>query len=48
MTLRTSDLPGIKHRVLRWAPHAEVLSPPGLRSEFCQILTDALRLYAAR
>lgn len=46
MTLRLSDLPGIKHRVLRWGKHVEVLAPDGLRNDVAEELRTAASHYA--
>jgi proteasome accessory factor B len=47
MTLRLSDLPGIRNRVMRWGKHAEVLAPIALRDEVRTELKTALERYGA-
>lgn len=46
MTLRLSDLPGIRNLVLRWGHHAIVLEPRPLRDDVRTVLASALAHYA--
>jgi len=45
LTLRLSDLPGIRNLVLRWGQHAAVLQPRSLRDEVRDALASALAHY---